>query len=97
MRSGASLMGTNHRAAQNVKAQPPKRRIRLHDLSPNRHLALFRALDKLLADHGILGKVSALQVDDGLSDSSTCLAGQTRQVVLRTEPDGTIECSEECV
>ena len=90
-------MATNDRAASTGKVRMMRRRMRLHDLPPSRHVALFRDIDKLLAGHGIAGKVSALQVDDGSPDTSERPAGQSRQVVLRTEPDGIIECSEECV
>lgn len=90
-------MATNQTAAsaRNVRIMP--RRVRLHDLPPTRHSALFRDIDNLLAEHGIAGTVTALQVDDRPPNSHDCPDGQSRQVICRREPDGTIECSEECV
>lgn len=90
-------MATTQSAAATRNVRPMPRRVRLHDLPPTRHTALFRDINKLLVQHGIAGTVTALQVDDGLSDGRGCPDGQSRQVICRKEPDGTIECSEECV
>ncbi len=71
-----------------------KSRTSLHRSSKRTQAAVLRGVNKVLAAHGITGRVAELHVsstDDGCTD------GQSKQVVCRKQPDGTIVCREECV
>jgi hypothetical protein len=61
------------------------------------HAAVFRDVNKVLAAHGIAGRISGLQVTGPAAAQVGGPPGKTLQVVCRKKPDGTIVCKPELV
>ena len=71
--------------------------ISLHAASPARQAKLFRALRRVMKEHGVVNEIAALHLAPAAESApQECPPGQVSRIVCFRRDDGTVVCESRC-
>jgi hypothetical protein len=69
----------------------------LHEASPAHQARLFRALARVMTQHGVNDEIAAVHLTArAAAVPGGCPPGQVARIVCVKQPDGTVACRSEC-
>lgn len=81
-----------------VVRQPRRPAVALHEASPAQQAKVFRAIRKVMKEHGVTGQVTSLQLTPAATRGAPqgCPPGQVARIRCFKRADGTVVCESRC-